>query len=106
MSPSDDADLAHVLQRIRRHLVSGTLRYSGHGRMRMDQRRINEQDVRTVLESGRLDNGEKAVRHHEHYGKSYAILGEDIDRRPLRIVVSFHGGCLHIVTAMIQEERP
>ena len=83
-------------------------RITRHAVERMDQRSITRMDVTRVLNTGHHEK-KKDEYHSEHGSWAYAIRGEDIDGRALRLVVSFEetndGKSVLVVTVIDLDDK-
>jgi len=70
-----------------------------HANDRLSERGINRAEVNYVLRHGRHEKGkDKYVADFQAW--NYSIRGLTIDRRELRVIVSFEGDMLLVITAI------
>jgi hypothetical protein len=91
--------LAALMPAIKAAIASGAYIYSSHASERLQQRKVTNPEVLQVLEGGRH---EKAKDSYDEAFKAwnYAVRGKTVDRRELRIVVSFDPEGMLIVTVI------
>lgn len=79
---------ANIMKLIDESLALGLFRITSHAEMRMHERNIMLTDLKHVLQEGYHEK-KKDEYHKEHNSWAYAVRGESIDRRKLRIIISF-----------------
>jgi len=90
----------HLLLRVRAAVWIGRYRDTRHAGERREERGITLPEVRRVLEDGWHEAARDSFQE-EWKAWNYAIRGRTVDRRDLRIVVSFDDeGFLLIITAI------
>ena len=91
--------IANVLDRIR-HCVRHALYYdTRHAKERQTERVITRPEILHVLRNGRHERGKDS--YQERYRAwNYAIRGRTIDKRDIRVVVSFDDNSMLIITAI------
>jgi hypothetical protein len=90
--------IANLMAVISRHLADDSYGLSGHARLRMAERDIDLPEVLHVLRNGWHER--KKDSFDEAYSSwNYAVRGQSLDKRNLRIVVTFDEGML-VVTAI------
>jgi len=95
-----------VLELIGRHLDAGAYLDTRHAFERRTERRITLPEVLQVLRGGYHEKRKDELKR-EHNAWSYAIRGKTVDRRELRVCVSFdETGFLLIITAIALEGKP
>ena len=89
---------------IAQHLASGRYRSTYHSRLRQNERSISLQEIKYVLLNGRREPARDEFRE-EYQAWCYVIRGATRDGdKNLRIIISFSGENMLIVTA-VQLER-
>jgi len=87
------------MEAIRRSLDSGNYLDTRHAHERQEERRITRPEVLYVLRYGHHEA--KKDRFDEPFKAwNYAVRGKTIDRRDLRIIVSFDESAMLIITAI------
>ena len=89
----------HLLERVRKCVESGNYLDTAHSSIRRDERRITRPEFLYVLKHGWH---EKAKDQFDEFYKAwnYAIRGETIDGRELRVVVAFERQGILVITAI------
>ena len=88
-----------ILEKVKRCISNGNYLDTRHALERQDQRNITRPEVIYVLQTG---------HHEKHKDKfddiynswNYAIKGKTVDKKPLRIIVSFDENNMLIITAI------
>jgi hypothetical protein len=89
----------NVAGAVRTAVESGDYRDTVHSGVRQTERSITRPEFEYVLKHGKCDA--KTDRYDPLYGNwVYTFEGNTVDGRPLRVVVSFAGTELVIITAM------
>ena len=88
-----------LLEQIREKVEAGKLRYSVHAGDRMAERGIIKPEVEYVLKNGR-HNKRKDQFNEEQKDWDYAMEGNTVDGRKLRIVVAIVAPSLLVITAI------
>lgn len=78
----------NLLELARRLWDQGNVQIQDHAEYRKHSRRINNNDIKEVIHNGWHERS-KDEWNEEYRAWNYSIRGEDIDRRTLRIVISF-----------------
>ena len=86
MSRPDKHD--DVIRLVRACVASGNFTDTTHAELRKGQRKITRLEIVSVLETGYHEK-KKDVFKPEHNAWNYAIRGKTLDKRELRIAVSF-----------------
>ena len=84
---------------VRERLMAGRVRYVDHAKARFEGRAIKRREVGQVLKNGRHETLKDKFME-EHGSWNYSIRGETIDKRNLRVVVSFDGPYMLIITVI------
>ncbi|MEI6806887.1 MAG: DUF4258 domain-containing protein [Myxococcaceae bacterium] len=93
-----------LMPRIRVCIEQGTYFDTRHAAQRQRERKISRLDVLHVLKNGHHEKRKDKL--DEHYSKwNYAIKGKDIDRRELRVIVSFDDNNMLIITAIERKKE-
>jgi hypothetical protein len=71
---------------VRQHAYDGTYNYTAHAGQRMRERNIVDAEVKGVLEFARWEKS-KDTYDEEHECWKYAVRGETVDGRNLRLIV-------------------
>ena len=79
---------SNVIDLVREYLASGEYRYIGHANLRLQQRDVTRLEVKQVLKSGHHDKRKDEFKV-EHGSWNYSIRGNTLDKRSLRIAVTF-----------------
>jgi hypothetical protein len=90
---------AQLMERISKALDSGTYRDVVHAQDRQRERRITRPEYTYVLRNG-FHEARKDEFKPEYNAWNYAIRGRTVDRRDLRVVVSFDEDGLLIITTI------
>ena len=62
------------------------INYSKHARCRMDCRHIDENEVKEILETGKINYGKSEIGDNPDCKKKYAVEGETRDKQKVRII--------------------
>ena len=92
MYVSRPAKIPELMSVIRACLQEGRYVDTRHALERQDERRINRPDILYVLK-------------HGHHSWNYSVRGETVDRRELRVIVSFDEDGMLIITALEPRKR-
>jgi len=84
---------------IRSAVFSGRYIYSFHSKERMKERRVTRQEVRHVLLHGHHEKRKDLFERSTGQWK-YAIRGKTIDKKVLRIILTFDENNLLIITVI------
>ena len=91
--------IGNLKKAIREKLEAGQDRYVDHAKERLNERDVNVQEVEEVLNNGYHEK--KKDEFKSEYGSwNYAIQGKTTDGRKLRIIVSFDGPYMSIITVI------
>jgi hypothetical protein len=89
----------NLLEAVRKALESGNYLDTTHAAERQGQRKITRPEMLYVLRHGHHEA--RKDKCEELYNEwNYAIRGRTVDRRELRIIVSFDDAGMLIITAM------
>jgi hypothetical protein len=91
--------LPALMPAIRAALERGDYIYSIHALERQNQRKITRSEVVQVLRGGHHEKA-KDTYEEAHKAWNYAVRGRTVDKRALRIIVSFDPQGMLIVTAI------
>ena len=70
-----------------------------HAWERQDERRINRPEILYVLKRGHHEKSKDKFNEF-HHAWNYAVRGKTVDRRELRVIVSFDENGILIITAL------
>jgi len=87
------------MNRIEKKLEKGQDRYVDHALDRIQQREVTRQEVRQILLGG-FHEKRKDEFKEEHNAWNYSIRGKTIDKRSLRVAVSFDENDLLVITVI------
>lgn len=93
------AKLESVLDAVRRAVEEGKYRDTIHASQRQGQRRITRPEYLYVLRNGYHEKAKDKFVDAYH-AWNYAIRGRTVDRRDLRVIVSFDGEGMLIITVI------
>lgn len=98
--------LASFLTAARERIARGSFRDTRHASDRKSERSITLPEIKQVISAGYHEATEDEF-NEEHNAWNYAIRGRTIDRRELRIVVSFdeEGQLIFVTTRDLDAER-
>jgi hypothetical protein len=88
-----------LMERIREAIDSGRYRDVVHAQDRQKERQITRPEYTYVLRNG-YHEAKKDEFKEEHNAWNYAIRGRTVDKRDLRVVVSFDDEDLLIITTI------
>jgi len=89
--------IANVLEAISKAIEAQRIRYSVHALERMEERGVIESEVLYILKNGFHEK--KKDDFDPGLGWKYAVRGQTLDERDLRIVIAVHGDVI-IVTVI------
>lgn len=89
----------NLLPRVQRCLEDGRYLDTYHSCSRSGERNITRPEILQVLKTGRHEK-RKDKWDERHEAWCYAIRGKTVDKRELRVVVSFDENYLLIITAI------
>ena len=75
-----------------------------HALERQDERRINRPEILYVLKHGHHEKSKDTFSEF-HHSWNYSVRGETVDRRELRVIVSFDEDGMLIITALEPRKR-
>lgn len=91
--------LPDLMLTIRKCVEEGRYLDTWHAEDRQNERRINRPEILYVLKNGHHEK--KKDKFDEFYNSwNYAVRGKTVDRRELRVVVSFDKNGMLIITAI------
>ena len=88
-----------ILKDILKAIQRGDYLYTGHAQERLQQREVTRQEVKQVLKSGHHEK-RKDVFDEQFNEWNYAIAGKTVDKRRLRVVISFDKNNMLIITVI------
>jgi hypothetical protein len=89
----------NLLELIKKSITSGNYIYTGHAQQRLQEREVTRQEVKQVLKNGFHEK--KKDTFDEIYNEwNYAIKGKTLDKKNLRIVLSFDKKNMLIITVI------
>ena len=89
------AKLQNLLEKVKKSLESGDYHYTGHAEERLQQREVTRLEVKQVLKSGHHEKSKD--KFDEEFDEwNYSIKGKTVDKRNLRVIISFDKGMLII----------
>ena len=89
-----------LLDKIRDCVMNGKYFDSYHSLLRRGERKITRPEILQVLKRGWHERKKDQFdTHHENW--KYAIRGETVDGRKIRVVISFQDDFLVILTAIV-----
>ena len=88
-----------VVAIVRECLMSGKYRYVGHASQRLQQRDVTRLEVKQALKDGHHEKRKDEFKE-EHGSWNYSIRGKTIDKKSLRVVVTFNKSNMLIVTVI------
>ena len=91
--------ISNLLVEIHKKLEAGKYRYVGHANKRLQERVITRLEVKQVLKNGHREKRKDEFKK-EHNCWNYSIRGKTIDKRKLRIAVSFDRLNMLIITVI------
>ena len=92
--------ISNLMSRISECLDAGHYRYLEHAEKRIQQRKVSRLEVKQVLRSGHHEKSKDVFR--EEYGNwCYSVKGRTVDKRVLRIAVTFDEKEMLIVTVIV-----
>ncbi len=94
----------NLLEVIRSKVNNGDYYYMAHANQRLQEREVTRQEVKQVLLSGHHEKS-KDVYDSAFNNWNYAVKGKTIDKRSLRIIVSFEGSMLIITVIDLSKEH-
>ena len=89
----------NVMKSVGECLESGQYRYVGHANLRLQERVVTRLEVKQVLKMG-FHERRKDEFKEEHGSWNYSIRGRTVDKRSLRVVVTFDESNMLIVTVI------
>ena len=96
---SHSQKIQNLMERIRTCVDQGHYLDTRHAHQRQSERKISRPEVLFILRHGHPEKKkDKFDLHHQSW--NYSIRGKTVDRRELRIIVSFDKSGLLIITAI------
>ena len=99
MSVNRPEKIPELMRVIRACIEEGRFLDTRHAWERQDERRINRPEVLYVLKQGRHEKS-KDTFNKFHHAWNYSVRGNTVDRRELRIIVSFDENGMLVITAI------
>lgn len=96
---SDRAKIKDLMPKLWQCLKDGNYRDTRHVLDRKRQRNLTREEVLRVLQNGHHEK-RKDKYDEQYHAWNYAVRGKTIDRRDLRVIVSFDENDLLIITAI------
>lgn len=88
-----------ILKLIEKAILKGDYIYTGHAEKRLQDREVNRQEVKQVLKSGFHEK--KKDQYDETFSEwNYSVKGKTVDKRKLRVVISFDKSNMLIITVI------
>jgi len=84
-----------LLEVIKSRLEEGDYHYVGHANQRLQERSVTRQEVKQILSNGHHEKS-KDLFDETYNSWNYSIKGKTIDKRSLRVIVSFENSMLII----------
>jgi len=94
----------HILEVVKNHLNKGEYYISNHAKERLKSRRIARTELLHVLKNG-WNEKSKDTYDERYEAWNYAIKGKTLEKRLLRIIVSFDPEGMLIITVIDLEEN-
>ena len=89
----------NLIEEIQIKLESGEYRYVGHANKRLQERAVTRLEVKQVLKSGHHEKRKDEFKE-DHNSWTYSVRGKTIDKRNLRVAVSFDQSDLLVITVI------
>lgn len=89
----------NLMELIRKKLDKAKDRYVDHALRRIKEREVTFPEVRQVLRSGYHEKRKDEFKE-EHQAWTYSIRGQTIDKRTLRVAVSFDEDDILVITVI------
>lgn len=96
--PKRPPKIANIMRLVHRHIEDGTYRDTFHSSNRQSQRNISRLEIEQVLCNGYHEK-RKDEYQNQYQSWNYAIRGQTVDKRNLRVIVAFEENML-IITAI------
>tara|TARA_Y100000590_G_scaffold457256_1_gene609508 strand:+ start:6057 stop:6332 length:276 start_codon:yes stop_codon:yes gene_type:complete len=87
------------MKEVRAMLAAGKYRYVGHANERLQERSVSRLEVKQVLKNGHHEKRKDEFKE-EHTCWNYSIRGKTVDKKNLRIAVSFDKSNMLIITVI------
>ena len=91
--------LKNVLSEVHNMLEEGKYRYVGDANERLQQRSVTRLEVKQALKNGHHEKRKDEFKE-EHNRWNYSIRGKTLDKRNLRLAVSFDKNNMLIITVI------
>lgn len=89
----------NLLKVVKGKIEQGEFLDTRHAQLRSNQRKITRPEILFVLKNGYHEkHKDKFINHYQSW--NYAIRGKTVDKKDLRIIISFSEDKLVIVTAI------
>ncbi len=99
MSLRRPAKIPELMSVIRACIEEGRFLDTRHAWERQDERQINRPEILYVLKRGHHEKN-KDTFNEFHHAWNYSVRGKTVDRRELRVIVSFDENGMLIITAL------
>lgn len=96
--------ISDLLARVRLCIEHGTYLDTRHSNERQAERNINRPEILYVLKNGRHEKS-KDQFHDKYNTWNYAIRGKTVDKRDIRVIVSFDENNMLLITAIDLGQR-
>ena len=104
MCVSRPEKIPELMSVIRACIEEGRYLDTRHAWERQNDRRINRPEILYVLKCGRHEKSKDKFNEF-HHTWNYAVRGKTVDRRELRVIVSFDENGILIITAIELRKR-
>ena len=91
--------IKNIMYEVQKAIEKGNYLYVGHANQRLQQRDVTRQEVKQVLKNGHNEKRKDEYKE-EHNRWNYSIKGKTIDKRSLRVAVSFDSKNMLIITVI------
>lgn len=91
--------ISNVKKSVTDALELGKYRYVGHANERLQQRQVTRLEVKQALKHGHHEKRKDEFKQ-EHGSWNYSIRGKTVDKRNLRIAVSFDKSNMLVITVI------
>jgi len=94
-----DSKLKDILKITKECLESGKYIYVGHAQQRLQEREVTRLEVKQVLKNGYHEKRKDEFKE-DHQTWNYSIRGKTIDKKELRVAVTFDKNNMLIITVI------
>lgn len=95
--------MPNLMQRVKDAVVSGKYRDTTHATIRQEERTITRPEYEYVLKNG-YHEPSKDVFKEEYQAWTYSIRGKTVDKRDIRVIISFDEDGLLVITVIELEK--